>query len=437
MPESRDEIARDSRWPAFFPSPICLVTVHDGKGSAVEKVVGASIVNRFPYVMALSFCREPLSSRHYARRAFTGMLEKSGRVVVQYLLPGPTLDRALEAVASIPDEECRSRIARSGLRTRTAVTNCAPVFESAYLVYEASLARPMQDFAGAPIYREPWIDVGSHRVYFLEVNAIQLRIEIAQGEQQIIWHSLPVWQPLRKTSDGELVGTTPAPVPGYRKGYTPHYVFPSSQTAAFEYDDLVDGMAVKHLPSLPADQVEVDDDRARWPCFFPSSAGMITTQADASTPNLMPCGSTTVLSRHPMVIAPCVSYASINRRYAPRATLDLLRKSGKFGCGVPFISDRVIEAIRYAGNTSLAQDRDKLANSGLHVDGSRRTPVLDELPIHFDCEIVGEVPLGTHVMFLGEVREISVRTDVSKENPLEWCPWASVAPARTLDPNAA
>ena len=31
----------------------------------VEEVVGASIANRFPYVVALSYCREPLSSRHY------------------------------------------------------------------------------------------------------------------------------------------------------------------------------------------------------------------------------------------------------------------------------------------------------------------------------------------------------------------------------------
>jgi hypothetical protein len=39
-------------------------------GARLEKVVGATIVNRFPYVFALSLCRQPLSPRHYVRRAF-------------------------------------------------------------------------------------------------------------------------------------------------------------------------------------------------------------------------------------------------------------------------------------------------------------------------------------------------------------------------------
>src|SRR5262245_38577870 len=71
LPETPEELERDSRWPAFFPSPICITTTAYGGVAHVEKVVGASIVNRFPYVVALSYCREPLSSRHYVRREFT------------------------------------------------------------------------------------------------------------------------------------------------------------------------------------------------------------------------------------------------------------------------------------------------------------------------------------------------------------------------------
>jgi flavin reductase (DIM6/NTAB) family NADH-FMN oxidoreductase RutF len=48
------------------------------------------------------------------------------------------------------------------------------------------------------------------------------------------------------------------------------------------------------------------------------------------------------------------------------------------------------------------------------------------LPVHFDCEVVGEVRLGTHVMFLGEVRRVLVRSDVTVANPLEWLPWANI-----------
>jgi flavin reductase (DIM6/NTAB) family NADH-FMN oxidoreductase RutF len=185
-------------------------------------------------------------------------------------------------------------------------------------------------------------------------------------------------------------------------------------------------MAVKYMPQLARDQVEVDNDRARWPCFFPSSLGMITSQTEDGTPNLMPCGSTTIVSRQPLVVAPCVSYSAINERYAPRATLTLIRQSRTFVCGVPFIHDTVLDAIRYAGNVSLTRNPRKLADAGLDVEPTEYGPALPALPIQFDCRVVGEVRLGTHVMFLGEVHRIRVRADLTPQNPMEWCPWPIV-----------
>jgi flavin reductase (DIM6/NTAB) family NADH-FMN oxidoreductase RutF len=431
MPESVEALAADSRWPAFFPSPICYVTTADGTHVALEKVVGASIVNRFPYIIALSFCTQGLSERHHVRGVFTDMLARGGAVAVQFLPPGPALESSMQAITTIPEAQTTARIASTGLSTRQALTNAAPVFDAAYMVYEASLVKPGRDFQGQPIYAMPWLDAGSHRIYFLEINAIQLRQDIAAGRSQIRWRSLPAWEPqftLQKV--GSANGS--AIVSGrYQKGYTPHYAFPSSGTIAFEADAVENGMAVKYLPPLPKDQVEVDNDRARWPCFFPSSAGMITTWATDGTPNLMPCGSTTMVSRHPLMIAPCVSYAAINERYAPRATLDIIRQTGKFGCGVPFINDVVIDAMKYAGNTSLALDKQKVTHAGLEVQYAEWAPILPALPIHFDCRVVHEVPLGTHVMFLGEVRRIQIRADVTPRNPLEWCPWADIVPVHS------
>jgi flavin reductase (DIM6/NTAB) family NADH-FMN oxidoreductase RutF len=189
-------------------------------------------------------------------------------------------------------------------------------------------------------------------------------------------------------------------------------------------------MAVKHLPPLPSDQVEVDNDRARWPCFFPSSVGMITSWDSSGAPNLMPCGSTTIISRHPLVVSPCVSYAAINDRYAPRRSLESIRRTGRFGCGVPYVSDDIIASIRYAGNISLARDPGKVANAGLALTRNDWAPMLAAMPVHFDCKVVGEVRLGTHIMFLGEVTRIRVRDDVTPANPLTWYPWAEIVPVR-------
>lgn len=430
MPESDESLALDSRWPAFFPAPICVVTTADGRQTALEREVGASIVNRFPYVVALSLCREQISSRHYERTSFMKVLESGGVASLQFLPPGETLDKVLHTIATVPDGEGLTRVERCGLETRSGVTNGAPVFTSSYLVYEARLAKPQKDFEGHPIFEQPWADVGSHRIYFLEIEAIQLRQDIARGETQIHWRALPAWAALERVEDKgteEVAGADGR----YQKGYTPNYKFPAANTIGFEFDYVRDGMATKLLPPLPEDQVEVDNDRARWPCFFPSSCGLITSWTQGGIPNVMPCGSTTIVSRRPLIIAPCVSYASINERYAARESLDIIRQTKRFGCGVPFVDDQIVQAIKYAGNNSIAHDLQKFRHSGLSAENSVYGPRIKEVPIHFDCEVIDEIRLGTHIMFLGKVVGIKVRSDVSPENPVEWCPWPDVVPVQT------
>jgi len=99
-----------------------------------------------------------------------------------------------------------------------------------------------------------------------------------------------------------------------RRAYTPHYAFPSPGTIAFEADEVTDGMAIK-APAGRGGRPGGSRQRSRaLAVLLPSSVGMITTWAADDRPNLMPCGSTTVLSRHPLVITPCVGYAAINER---------------------------------------------------------------------------------------------------------------------------
>jgi flavin reductase (DIM6/NTAB) family NADH-FMN oxidoreductase RutF len=433
MPEPVDDVANDSRWPAFFPSPISIVTARSGERVHIEKVVGASIVNRFPYIVALSFCRTSLSHRHYERREFMDVLESGGTVAVQFLPPGQALDSVMNAIAHVPDDDGAGRFRRAGLATRPGKTNDSPIFDAAYMAYEAALVKPGKDFGGEPIFEQPWTDVGSHRVYYLEIKAIQLRQDIAEGRSQICWRSVPSWTPERPVQTPAGFERYRTGGGGYEKGYSADYRFPSLNTIGFAHDAVENGFAIKLLAPLAEDQVEVDNDRARWPCFFPSSLGMITTWDEEGVPNLMPCGSTTIISRQPMVISPCVSYARINDRYAPRQSLDVIRRTGRFGCGVPFLDQTVISAIKYAGNVSLASNKHKVIASGLEIEPRAWSPVLTALPVHFDCEVVGEVRLGTHIMFLGEVRRIELRSDVTADNPLRWCPWADVVPVAAAE----
>jgi flavin reductase (DIM6/NTAB) family NADH-FMN oxidoreductase RutF len=427
MPETREELAADSRWPAFFPSPISLVTTqHDGVAH-LEKVVGASIVNRFPYIVALSFCRESLSPRHYVRRTFMDALEASGRVAVQFMMPGEALAKVLAAIATVPEDEPSRRFTVAELPICPELSSKPPVFASSYLFYQCRLVKPGLDFEGVPRYSSPWKDHGSHRIYFLEIESIGLRKDIASGKAPLWWRSLTVWR------------GGPAPTPfaasarhrddvlsrtSFTKAYAPDYVFPGPRTIAFQADEQRDGFAIKHLPPLPKDQVEVDNDQARWPCFFPSSLGVITVRNRDDTLGGMSCGSTTILSRHPLTVAICVSYARINERYAPRASLELFERADRFGCGVPIYRKDVLDAIAYLGNVSRRVDADKVACCGLTPHELGNTIGFDELPVHYSCRIVDRIRLGTHMMLLGEVEEVMVRPDVTPESPLEWCPWA-------------
>src|SRR5262245_51771140 len=175
MPESREELAADSRWPAFFPSSICIATVcHDGVAH-LEKVVGAMIVNRFPYVLALSLCRQPLSPRHYVRRTFMDALEASGRAAIQFIMPGEALARVMAAIANVSEDWSAECFFAAGVQTRQASSSAAPVLEPAHLVYECRLVKPARDFEGVPINSGAWKDSGSHRIYFLEIESILLR----------------------------------------------------------------------------------------------------------------------------------------------------------------------------------------------------------------------------------------------------------------------
>lgn len=426
MPENGRDLDIDSRWPGFFPSAICFVTTTDGNNNALEKVVGATIVNRFPYVVALSFCIERLSSRHYVRKSFMNILEKGGSVAIQYFEPGRCIDLLMNSINTVEDEQTEKRIAHTGLETDAAVTNPCPVFKDAYLVYEARLVTQRFDHEGKKIFEKPYIDYGSHRIYFLEIEAIQLRKDIAHGETQINWKSLPLWvaPPILKRKvnhSGDSVINAK-----YQKGYTSDYYFPSRNTVAFDYDLIQKNRAVKFLPTLPESQSEVDNDKARWPCFFPSSLGMITTWGIDGLPNVMPCGSTSVLIRSPLCIAICVSYAKINIRYAPRASLSSLSVRKKFVCGVPFSDELIVSAIRYAGNISIVEDPNKMLNAGLQYTEDGYGPVLGDLPISYRCSIVESIRLGTHFLFLGKVESILVRDDVSISNCLKWFPFPEI-----------
>ena len=186
--ESLEKLAEDSRWPALFPQSITFATTGTMEAPIVERCVGATVVNRFPYIVCVSLCRERLSDRHHPRADVMEAIELANAFSVNILTESPEAEALLGACAEAPPRE---RLARAGLGVRRGEVTAVPVIDVAPLVYECELTEPAEDFEGEPIFQRPREDLGSHTLYFGEVRAIQLDERIAKRETQILWHSLP------------------------------------------------------------------------------------------------------------------------------------------------------------------------------------------------------------------------------------------------------
>lgn len=416
--ETPEQLAADSRWPLLMPSAIAFITARHGAESALEKVTAPAIVNRFPLTLAVSFCREGLSGRHHARQRFMTMLEAGGEASLQFLPPGPGLDHVWGLIRDLPEAATGERLLP--LAHAPGVTVAAPCLEQAYLIYECRLA------AGEGAPNPPWRDVGSHRVYFLEVSAIQLRRDLAAGDRQLRWRSLPIWEGAPERQGLTGAGGRYDREGKYWKTFNPDYHFPAVGTVAFQPDRYHGERAVRLVARELPDQVTLDNDQARWPCFFPSSLGMVTCWSPEGKANLMPCGSVTVVSRHPLTIAVGIAAAGINQRYGRRASLDFILERGWFGCGVCDDHPLLLEAITYTGNVSHREDPDKAAHAGLAVLPRPLAPALAATPLHVECRVSGHVALGSHDLVLGEVRAILAHPALARGGALTWCPWADV-----------
>ena len=102
-------------------------------------------------------------------------------------------------------------------------------------------------------------------------------------------------------------------------------------------------------------------------------------------------------------VPPCVTVA-INATQR-RKTLAAMLSSGAFVLGFPSV-DQVAEA-DYLGVES-GYNADKLANIGYTTTDAETVsaPIVDELPLSLECQIVHTVTVGSHTQVTGEVKRI-------------------------------
>ena len=110
---------------------------------------------------------------------------------------------------------------------------------------------------------------------------------------------------------------------------------------------------------------------------------------------------------------PCVTIA-INAT-AKRKTLQSIMESKAFVLGFPN-TDQITEA-DYLGVES-GYNADKLKNCGFTTSDARtvHAPVINEILLSLECELVHSVTVGSHMQLTGEVKNILVDESILNDN---------------------
>ena len=143
--------------------------------------------------------------------------------------------------------------------------------------------------------------------------------------------------------------------------------------------------------------IEWGSDSARK---FATNVGLVTSKGPYGD-NIMAAEWTHHLSYEPGLIAVCLD--------TNHATSENIRNTKAFGIGICGSDQNIVSSV--SGNNS-AKEVDKikiLKEIGIEFYKAKKIDVLmvKGSAANFECKLVNEIPLGDHVMFVGEVVEFS------------------------------
>jgi flavin reductase (DIM6/NTAB) family NADH-FMN oxidoreductase RutF len=143
--------------------------------------------------------------------------------------------------------------------------------------------------------------------------------------------------------------------------------------------------------------------------LLPSPVLIIGTYNTDGKPNIMNAAWGGIASSQP----PCISVS------LREATLSYhnIRQSGAFTVNIP--SEKYFKEADFVGMVS-GRNFDKFKETGLTPEKSKlvNAPIVKEFPYAIECNLVKQVDLGLHTMFIGEIVGIVADSDVLSPNQL-------------------
>ncbi len=97
-----------------------------------------------------------------------------------------------------------------------------------------------------------------------------------------------------------------------------------------------------------------------------------------------------------------------------RYSFNLLKKNGEFVVNLP--DEQMVWATDYCGSVS-GQDVDKFAQTGFTPKSGQlvSAPLISEAPLNLECVIMSEQELGSHNLFIAEVKQVHMADNLQDE----------------------
>ena len=130
------------------------------------------------------------------------------------------------------------------------------------------------------------------------------------------------------------------------------------------------------------------------PLVYPNPVVLVTSVGADSRPNVITLTLVGAACGKPPVVGIGVWKNQHSRR--------LIEESGEFVVNIP--RARMLQDVEYCGLVS-GRDVDKCSEASFTLMPSKRVkpPLIEECPLNLECEVKKMVPLGSSVLFLGEV----------------------------------
>jgi flavin reductase (DIM6/NTAB) family NADH-FMN oxidoreductase RutF len=161
--------------------------------------------------------------------------------------------------------------------------------------------------------------------------------------------------------------------------------------------------------------------------LLPSPVLIIGTYGLDGKPNIMNAAWGGIASSKPLCLSVSLREATL--------TYHNIKETNAFTVNIP--SEKYFREADFVGMVS-GKERDKFSETGLTAQKSKlvNAPYIEEFPYALECNLVRQVDLGLHTMFIGEIVGMMADSDVlspqqlpdiEKVRPILWGSYGSMA----------